>query len=356
MAGVAVGTISVIVPSYNSAGTIERCLLSVLHTGYQPLEVIVVDDASTDGSTAIVERLCRTYPAVVRLVRQPTNGGPAKARNAGARVATGDYYFFLDSDTEMQPDALRNFARSIDGVDAAVGIYDAVPLNGGAVPLYKALLNHYFFSRRGIIEYEVFDSARAGIRASVFHGVGGFQEDLGWGMDYENEELGYRLCKRHRVILDPSIAVRHVFPGWWQLSRTYFFRVALWAEIFAVRRQFESGGVTSSGTGLSTASLLLAATLLPLAFLPLSPEWRLVVALGAGLLFCVYFYGYAGFFKFVVKRKPMFALPALLLNIYFTLVIAMGACFGLLKVLVGRSSVKLHAAGAESRQKEGHSW
>lgn len=177
------GVVSVIIPSHNSAPTIERCVESVLRTGYAPLEVIVVDDVSTDGSAAIVERLARAHPDLVRLIRQPVNGGPARARNAGARVARGEYYFFLDSDTEMLPNALRHFVDAMIGADAVVGVYDAVPLNAGAVPLYKALLNNYFFSRKGATPYEVFDASRAGLRARVFHAAGGFSEALHWGMD-----------------------------------------------------------------------------------------------------------------------------------------------------------------------------
>ena len=86
-------------------------------------------------------------------------------------------------------------------------------LNAGAVPQYKAMLNYYFFARKGVIRYEVFDSARAGIRREVFDALGGFNESLGWGMDYENEEFGYRLTREHTNLLDPAIAVRHQFPG-----------------------------------------------------------------------------------------------------------------------------------------------
>lgn len=340
--------VSVIIPSFNSAGTIQRCVDSVLASDYRPLEVLVVDDASTDGSAAIVQRLCGQHPEV-RLVRQAENGGPARARNAGARSAAGRYLFFLDSDTEMRPDALTNFVRSIGRADAVVGVYDAVPLNGGLVPLYKALLNHYFFSRKGAIAYEVFDASRAGITATAFAALGGFCEQLGWGMDYENEELGYRLCRRHRMVLDPSVVVRHVFPGWRKLTQAYFFRVALWAEIFVLRRRFESGGVTSAETGFSTASLLLAVLLLPLAWLIQSQYGAAPVVLLPGLLFCGYLYGYAGFFKFVWQRRPAFVLPAFLLNLYFTLVIAAGAAFGLFRALLGRSDVKLHRPSLADR-------
>jgi glycosyltransferase involved in cell wall biosynthesis len=331
--------ISVIIPSYNSGTTIENCVRSVLASGYQPLEILVVDDASTDGSADIVRRLGDENPGVVRLLRQPLNGGPAKARNAGALSADGEYYFFLDSDTVMNPGALDAFALSIRDADAVVGIYDPAPLNQGAVPTYKALVNYYFFSRLGVIPYEVFDSSRAGIRAEVFDAVGGFDERLGWGMDYENEELGYRIHDRYRMLLDPAVVVRHRFPGFGKLTSIYFHRVALWMEIFVRRRKFESGGVTSAETGLSSAALLLAMLSLAAPLFALPQPWPTIfVWLSAGF-FCAYLHGYWGFLRFVAGRQPSFLVSALVQNIYFTCVIAAGAGFGMLKVVSGRSDI-----------------
>ena len=325
------------IPSYNSSTTIERCIQSVLDTGDRSVEVIVVDDASTDRSPDLVEVIAAANPESIKVLCQQKNGGPAKARNAGAREARGEFLFFLDSDTAMLPDALANFRKRIAFADAVVGIYDVLPLNKGWVPLYKALLNNYFFTRKGVTNYEVFDSARAGIRAKVFHAVGGFNETLSWGMDYENEELGYRLCENFKLVLDPTIAVKHEFPGLKKLTHTYFFRVALWMEILLVRRKFESGGVTSAETGLCSASLLGAAILAPLPFLQITETGNWVSAVAALLLFAFYLYGYCGLFAFVLKREAWFLLPAITLNIYFTLVISLGASLGVLRTLTRKS-------------------
>ena len=334
------GLISVVIPSYNSTRTIERCVQSVFDTGDKSVEVIVVDDASTDRSPKLVETIAYADPERVRLIRQEKNGGPAKARNAGARMARGECLFFLDSDTDMLPNALANFRERIASADAVVGIYDARPLNKGWIPLYKALLNNYFFTRKGIINYEVFDSARAGIRAEIFRAVGGFDETLGWGMDYENEELGYRLCEKFNLVLDPTIAVKHEFPGFKKLTCTYFLRVALWMEILLVRRKFESGGVTSAETGLSSASLMGAVILAPLPFLQITATGNLITAIAALLLFAFYLFGYSGLFAFVLKREAWFLLPAIILNIYFTLVIALGASLGVLRTFTGKSQAR----------------
>ncbi len=179
--------------------------------------------------------------------------------------------------------------------------------------------------------------------------VRGFDASLGYGMDYENEELGYRITERYNMLLDPAVVVGHHFPGFRDLMRTYFLRVALWMEIFVARRKFESGGVTSAGTGLSSAALLLAVALVVPATLPLPEMWLILAGTLSLLCFCVYLYGYSGFLTFVARRKPAYLIPALLLNVAFTLVIAAGASFGLLKSVTGRSEMRVQSSNISER-------
>lgn len=96
------GVISVIMPVYNVAGYLPQCLDSVLSQDYDQLEVILVDDGSKDDSGAI----CDAYAARdsrVKVIHQK-NGGAAAAKNAGLRIATGEYLSFVDSDDWLEPD------------------------------------------------------------------------------------------------------------------------------------------------------------------------------------------------------------------------------------------------------------
>ena len=86
----AVPELSVVVPNYNHARYLESALRAHLEQTRPPLEVIVVDDASTDDSVAIVERLARDHPRL-RLIRLAKNGGVNAAINRGLREARGDY-------------------------------------------------------------------------------------------------------------------------------------------------------------------------------------------------------------------------------------------------------------------------
>ena len=88
--------ISTIIPVYNVADYIQECVESVLNQTVKPYEIILVDDGSTDESSAVCDMLAKQYDTV-KVVHQ-SNGGLANARNTGLDNATGDYISFIDSD------------------------------------------------------------------------------------------------------------------------------------------------------------------------------------------------------------------------------------------------------------------
>jgi len=89
--------VSVILPVYNGEQFLAEAIASALAQDYQPIEVIIVDDGSTDGTAGIA----RSFEGV-RYIHQP-NQGPARARNAGMAAALGDFIAFLDADDVMLP-------------------------------------------------------------------------------------------------------------------------------------------------------------------------------------------------------------------------------------------------------------
>lgn len=93
---------SVVIPAYNAEATLERAVASVFEQEMPEVEIIIVDDVSSDGTMALAERLTASDPRI-RLLRQAINGGPAAARNAGLRAARGDTICFLDADDAYLP-------------------------------------------------------------------------------------------------------------------------------------------------------------------------------------------------------------------------------------------------------------
>ena len=90
--------VSVIIPNYNYGRYIEECLLSVTNQSYKNLEIIIVDDGSTDDSISILEK----YNTQIILVRKD-NSGVSNTRNFGVNVANGEYITFLDADDTLEP-------------------------------------------------------------------------------------------------------------------------------------------------------------------------------------------------------------------------------------------------------------
>jgi glycosyltransferase involved in cell wall biosynthesis len=101
--------VSVVIPAYNSRSYIAPALDSILVQKHRPLEILVVDDGSTDSTAQMV----RAYAPEVRLIEQDQRGHPA-ARNAGIRAATGEFLAFLDHDDLWSPDKLERQIASFE--------------------------------------------------------------------------------------------------------------------------------------------------------------------------------------------------------------------------------------------------
>ncbi|MDZ4720528.1 MAG: glycosyltransferase [Roseiflexaceae bacterium] len=104
------GLLSVVIPFYNLGAYVEETVASVLASTYRPLEIVIVDDGSTDSASTAVLAQLTTRHTEIRVVRVP-NGGLARARNLGADAARGEFLAFLDADDTIEPDY---YARSID--------------------------------------------------------------------------------------------------------------------------------------------------------------------------------------------------------------------------------------------------
>ena len=97
--------VSVVIPVYNVEKYLGECLDSVLRQTLNEIEIICVDDGSTDGSAAILQKYAAADPRI-RLISQ-ANAGLSAARNAGMDAATGKYIYFLDSDDYISADAME---------------------------------------------------------------------------------------------------------------------------------------------------------------------------------------------------------------------------------------------------------
>ena len=111
--------ISIIIPAYNNGPELKECLQAVVPAAGDDVEIIVVDDGSTDESAAAVDAMG------VRVVRLPHNVGPAAARNEGAAAAEGEVLVFLDADVVASPAAIER-VRTLFEHDAGIPIHTPV--------------------------------------------------------------------------------------------------------------------------------------------------------------------------------------------------------------------------------------
>lgn len=110
--------VSVIVPVYNAAHYLESCIDSITNNTYRNLQMILVDDGSTDSSAAICDKFAANDSRIV--VIHQCNSGIVVARNAGIRAASGDYISFVDADDQISPEFYTKMVAAIESEDADV--------------------------------------------------------------------------------------------------------------------------------------------------------------------------------------------------------------------------------------------
>ncbi len=130
--------ISVIIPAYNAERTITSAIRSVQGQTEADFEIIVVDDASTDTTCALVQQLA-DEDRRVRLIRLPRNAGPGVARNEGVAVAAGEWIGLLDADDRYRPDRLRQLLNLADDTRADMAADNILLCPGGGPPEFEPM-------------------------------------------------------------------------------------------------------------------------------------------------------------------------------------------------------------------------
>jgi len=194
--------VSVIIPVFGGAATLETALRSVRASDYPDYEIIAADDGSPDHSRQILD------DAGVTVVATP-RAGPAAARNRAVEVATGEILYFTDADVEIAPDTIRRGVRHFlddPELTALFGSYTAEPGSDDFFTRYKNFVHH--FTHQSARENAfTFWTGCGFVRRRVLLEVDGFDPEQRFLSDVE---FGYRLhLAGHPVRIDPSIQVVH---------------------------------------------------------------------------------------------------------------------------------------------------
>ena len=208
--------VSVVIPTYNRAALLPRAMRSVLAQTFRDLELIVVDDASADGSADLVERCNDPRARVVRLTK---NGGVSRALNEGIAVARGEWVAFLGDDDEWLPELL---GRLTARVDAGGGAFSLVYSNARVEPAAAAPERAPHLPEGDVLDdllngtMQLYTSACI-VRRTVLLEFGGFDEAIRQGEDWDLWLRMASVSHRFAVVPEP-LAVIHRRHGLSQLT------------------------------------------------------------------------------------------------------------------------------------------
>jgi len=199
--------ISVIVPAYNAATTLPRCLKAIFDQRDQDTEIFVVDDASTDNTAEIGRQ------AGARVLATQQKSGPAAARNLAAEAASGKILFFVDADVVIANGTMRRVQDAFEtnpALAAVFGSYDDSPAEKNFLSQYKNLLHHYVHQESSS-KAGTFWAGCGAVRAEIFNLVGGFDADQYPYPSIEDIDLGIRIAeKNYEILLDKQLQGKHL--------------------------------------------------------------------------------------------------------------------------------------------------
>lgn len=179
------------IPAYNAASYVEEAVRSALEQTVLPVEIICVDDGSTDSTLEILQRIEREDPEVVAVLTGPNRGAPV-ARNRGLHIARGEYVQFLDADDLLLPTKLEHQAFVVTDAgrpDLVIGAYHCVPFVRGTFPAYEVQFEDpwldFLGGRQAITPSSLW-------RRETLLAVGGWEEGRQASQD---SELNFRLLR-----------------------------------------------------------------------------------------------------------------------------------------------------------------
>lgn len=327
--------ISVVIPNYNNASTIEKCLEAVFSSEYKNFEVIVVDDCSEDNSLEII----RKFPC--KLIILEKHSGTSKARNTGAQNSSGDAIFFTDADCLLNEDTLSiaNKILSASSPDTIIGgTYTRIPHDKGFFNLFQSVFINHSETRKP--ENPDYIAAHAMvINTKTFRRNNGFPEKF--MPIIEDVEFSHRLRKNGcQFIMNPKIEVRHIFNFTLFRSLKNAFRKSKYWTMYSLKNKgsFADSGTASVELKINVASFFLGTLVLITAVFLQEFSFFFILP----LIFAFNCLTSRGLLKaFYESGRVVFAFLA---TLYYTLLypvpVGTGAITGMLNFLLNKGELK----------------
>lgn len=325
--------ISVVIPCYNCDSTIRQCLEAVMATGSSDLEVILVDDASTDHTAEIVA----SFP--VKYVRNEANRGPSYCRNIGVTHAQGQIVFLIDSDVLIPRDSfdrIRRFFQEHPDVHVLQGRYSDRSYHGDVISKYKNYKLAFRELSRPGSEVAFINTSIVALRRSVFSKYS-FDEQL---RRAEDSLFGWKYYQDgNKILLDKEFQAVHMKKHTLRSFIRYQFRsgrdlVSNW--IYKDMSKAILSGTNSRSNRLqllrAPVSLALVAALILSVWLPRPLSMMLIAAL---LLLSIFLQ--IDFLSYVWKVDgPLMAAAAVFIYLLDGFVSGLGVLAGFARALAGK--------------------
>jgi len=320
--------ISVIIAARNASRFLEQVFSSLHESTFRDIEVIVVDDCSTDDTA----RLAREAGA--RVVKLTTQAGAAAARNRGAEVAAAPILFFTDHDCCFLPDTLArvvSFYQTADERTVLGGTYTLEPYDSDAfASRFQSLHVHYSETRHPVPDYIA--SHCLGMIRDAFLREGGFPEHLSRILSNgccQDVLFSHRL-RRHgyRLVMDAELQVRHIFYFTAKHSlHNAFWKSRAWTRVALGERSLhrDSGSASSE---MKAAAFFLAGAVVAVGLIPFVKKAiaAVVVLLVASVI------ANGRLYSFVAKHRGLrFTIRAVLLYSLQLFAVLGGGVAGLLQ-------------------------
>lgn len=246
--------VSVIVSVLNDEKHVGRCIDSIFKSSFKNLEIIVIDDGSTDNTVnEIKKHPCR----LIELNRK----GISYSRNFGAKKSTSDILYFVDSDIVQHRDTIRrmvNFLMKNKKSRVVCAFIHKKNLEKGFIPEFLSLQFSYNllpFKKTANWINSVNSGAFMTYKNTFFE-VGGFNEKYN-RPGGEEFDFSYRVFKKHLAYYSSDIFVYHHFKHFFPVIRNMFWRTSEWIKLFFKERKFETVGSATSGEALNTIIVFL---------------------------------------------------------------------------------------------------